>query len=136
MAIIKDDALYVYHHPEPGLYYYDIGAEWKKLTGLCMVFAVWVVNRKFAARNCDLLRLVYSRITQGFQNGYIKKKQAIDSILKDKPFSFKELSDYLEIIKWRFEPEQKYALRTFYSLAFKMNLIEYVPEIKMVEIFK
>jgi Predicted periplasmic solute-binding protein len=75
--LIGDDALYVHHHPELGLYYYDIGAEWKKLTGLCMVFAVWVVNRKFAARNCDLLKLVYSRITQGFQNGYKKRNKQL-----------------------------------------------------------
>ena len=36
---IGDDALWLYHHRNPAYYYYDIGTEWKALTGKKMVYA-------------------------------------------------------------------------------------------------
>ena len=35
--LIGDDALWLYHHPREGFYYYDLGLEWKKMTGKKMV---------------------------------------------------------------------------------------------------
>ena len=134
--LIGDDALYVYHHPEPGFYYYDIGTEWKKLTGKWMVFAVWVANRKFAAEQQDLLQLVYDRILRGFQNGYAKKAAAIRSVLPEKPFKFAELDEYLEVIRWQLGEEQLSGLRTFYALAHEMNLIDHIPEIVLADVYR
>ncbi|MCE5286599.1 MAG: menaquinone biosynthesis protein [Pelosinus sp.] len=134
--LIGDDALYVHHHPVAGLYYYDIGAEWKKFTGLCMVYAVWIVNRNFASEHQDLLLIVHERITRGFKNGYLKKRQAINSTLSDNPFSFAELDEYLEVIKWNFGTEQQEALLRFYILAQEMNLIDHVPEFALAEVFR
>lgn len=31
--LIGDDALWLYHHRQPGFFYYDLGREWKQLTG-------------------------------------------------------------------------------------------------------
>lgn len=133
--LIGDDALYVHHHPEPGLYYYDIGAEWKKLTGLCMVYAVWVVRRDFARQQSACLPLLYQRIVGGFKNGYLKKQQAIASVLKDKPFSFEELDEYLDVIRWDFGRQEQAALMRFYTLAREMNLLTQTPEITLAKIF-
>lgn len=134
--LIGDDALYVRHNPQPGLYYYDIGREWKKLTGHRMVYAVWVVNRRFAAENKALLQLAYDRINGGFKNGYRKKAAAIESVLGQKPFTFAQLEEYLEVIKWEFGPKEREALMTFYRLAHEMHLIERVPELIMAEVYK
>lgn len=134
--LIGDDALYAYHNQQEGLYYYDIGIEWKKLTGLRMVYAVWVVNQEFAKNKPELLQLVYDRVTRGFKNGYKKKSKAIHTIVYDKPFTFEQLDDYLEVIKWDFEKEHEQALLTFYRMAHDMNLIDHVPEIEIAEVFK
>jgi len=134
--LIGDDALYVHHHPQPGLYYYDIGREWKKMTGLCMVYAVWVINRKFAAESPDLLQFVYDRVTKGFKNGYAKKNQAIESVLAEKPFTFAELSEYLEVIKWSFGEAEQEALLTFYMAAHEMNLIDHVPKLALADVYR
>ena len=48
---IGDDALWLYHHPPAGLYLYDLGQEWKALTGQKMVYALWGVRREFANKN-------------------------------------------------------------------------------------
>lgn len=134
--LIGDDALYVHHHPEPGLYYYDIGREWKKLTGMKMVYAVWVVSRRFMQEEPAMLQLVYDRITRGFKNGYQKKKAAIASVLEQKPFTFEELDEYLEVIKWDFGKEEEEALRTFYQRAHAMNLIDHMPEIVLAPVYR
>ena len=125
----------MHHHQEPGIYYYDIGAEWKKLTGLCMVYAVWVVVRDFARQQPAWLPLLYQRIVGGFQNGYLKKQQAIASVLKDKPFSFTELEEYLEVIRWDFGRQEQAALMKFYTLAEEMKLLARVPEITLAKVF-
>jgi chorismate dehydratase len=132
--LIGDDALYAYHHPVKGLYYYDLGVEWKKLTGLPMVYAVWIVNRNFAATYPNLLMLVHERIVQGFKNGYLKKQKAIDSVLLQIPFSFSEIDEYLEVIKWNFGPEQQEALMKFYMLAKEMKLINHIPEFALAKV--
>ncbi|WP_177504232.1 menaquinone biosynthetic enzyme MqnA/MqnD family protein [Anaerosinus sp.] len=134
--LIGDDALYANHNHQEGLYYYDIGMEWKKLTGLRMVYAVWIINRNFAKSHADLLQLVFDRVTKGFANGYQKKKQAIEMILNHKPFSFAQLDEYLEVIKWGFSQEHQRALLIFYEMAHEMNLIDHVPKIELAEVIR
>jgi len=134
--LIGDDALYAKYHKQVGLYYYDIGAQWKKLTGLRMVYAVWVVNRKFAKKRPDLVQYTYEKVTQGFKNGYAKKRQAIESILDSKPFSFTQLDEYLDVIKWDLGQEHLEALLTFYTMAHELNLIDHVPEIEIAEVYR
>lgn len=134
--LIGDDALFVNHHHESGLYYYDIGTEWKKLTGLCMVYAVWVANRSFAQDRPRDLQVVYERIVKGFRDGYRDKSRAIAMILDQKPFSAAQLEEYLEVIKWDFAARHKQALRKFYELSFELGLIKTIPEIKMAEVIR
>lgn len=134
--LIGDDALNLYHHRKSGFYYYDIGKEWKKLTGLRMVFAVWVVHKEFARERPELVQQVYERITQGFRNGYAKKQQIIESVLDSKPFTRQQLDEYFEVIQWQFDNKEQEALRLFYSLAYEMDLIEQVPEIKIAEVHR
>jgi chorismate dehydratase len=132
--LIGDDALYVNLHRESGLYYYDLGEEWKKLTGKWMVYAVWVVNRNFAMDSPELLQLVYDRITRGFRYGYERKADAIRSILMEKPFRFAELDEYLEVIKWKLGAAQLDGLEAFYKLAHDMNLIDHIPDIEIASV--
>jgi len=134
--LIGDDALYTYYHQKSDLYYYDLGREWKKLTGLCMVYAVWVVNRRFAAEKPDLLQLVYDRIVRGFQNGCKKKKKAVETLLCDKSLSLQQSEEYLDIIQWNFGQEQQQALLTFFKMAHEKNLIDHVPKLNFAEVIR
>ena len=92
--LIGDDALWLYHHQQPELYYYDLGAEWKKLTGKKMVYALWVANKNFASEQPEMLQLVYDRIRHAFTQGLQHKKAAIESVIKDKPFTYAQLDEY------------------------------------------
>ena len=133
--LIGDDALWLYHHQQPELYYYDLGAEWKKLTGKKMVYALWVANKNFASEQPEMLQLVYDRIRQAFTQGLQHKKAAIESVIKDKPFTYAQLDEYLEpTIRWNLTDDYIDGLKTFYELAHKMNLIEHIPEIKLAAV--
>ncbi len=126
---IGDDALYEKYHKQKNLYYYDLGREWKKLTGLCMVYAVWVVRRKYAKENPDKVRKVQHYIHEGFTNGFINRQKAIAELTADKPFTPKQLDEYLHVIKWKLQEEQLVALSQFYRYAYELNLIENIPEL-------
>lgn len=133
--LIGDDALWLYHHQQPELYYYDLGAEWKKLTGKKMVYALWVANKNFASEQPEMLQLVYDRIRQAFTKGLQHKKAAIESVIKDKPFTYAQLDEYLgPTIRWNLTDDYIDGLKTFYELAHKMNLIEHIPEIKLAAV--
>ncbi|MCI7260846.1 MAG: menaquinone biosynthesis protein [Selenomonadales bacterium] len=133
--LIGDDALWLYHHQQPELYYYDLGAEWKKLTGKKMVYALWVANKNFASEQPEMLQLVYDRIRQAFTQGLQHKKAAIESVIKDKSFTYAQLDEYLgPTIRWNLTDDYIDGLKTFYELAHKMNLIEHIPEIKLAAV--
>ncbi|SDG98883.1 chorismate dehydratase [Selenomonas sp. WCT3] len=133
--LIGDDALWLYHHKQPDLYYYDLGHEWKKMTGQKMVYALWVANKTFAEQNPAMLQLVYDRIRRAFQTGMDHKKEIIESVLPHKPFTYEQLDDYLgPTIHWDLTEEYLEGLKTFYSLAHQMNLIEHIPEIKLADV--
>lgn len=133
--LIGDDALLTNHNRRPGFYYYDLGVEWKKLTGLRMVYAVWAARRDFIAQSPRLLQLIYERVTRGFQNGRQKKDKAIRMLLENGgPFTYAQLDDYLRVIQWDLGEEHLEALEIFYQYAQDLRLIERAPNIKRAEV--
>lgn len=124
---IGDDALYVKYHQQENLYYYDLGQEWKDLTGLCMVYAVWVVNRTFAQKNPSLTHDIQQYIENGFSTGFAHLDEAIKKYATEKPFTFEQLYEYLHVIKWNLFDEQLSALKLFYQYAFELKLIDEMP---------
>ena len=132
---IGDDALNLYYHQDKEkFYYYDKGMEWKKLTGRCMVYAVWAVHKDFATNYPDQLQLLYERLYKGLRHGYARKQEAINSILDTKPFTYSQLSEYLEVIKWNLTEEYLDNLMVFYKYAYEMKLIPRIPKLKLAQI--
>ena len=129
--LIGDDALHLYHNRQPGLYYYDLGREWHTLTGHSMVYAVWAVQKDFAADCPHQLELAHQRIVDGLNAGLQHKDAAINSVFAAKDFAYEVLDHYLGgIIHWDLTAEHLKSLQLFYRLAFAEGLIPAVPEIK------
>lgn len=127
---IGDDALYLYLH-EKNFLQYDLGAEWYKLTGSEMVYAVFAARKNFAETSPELLQTVYEKISAGLKEGIKNKSAAINSVLPEKNFTFDELNEYLGgVIKWDLTDEGLTALKKFYSLANKINLLEKIPDLE------
>ena len=134
--LIGDDALWLYHNRKKyDYFYYDLGREWKKMTGVGMVYATWVVNRDFVKQHHEETKMLYDRIYRGIQNGYAKKDEIIKSVLDDKPFTYDQVSVYLERIRWNLTDEYLEGLKLFYCMAHDMNLIDHRPEIEVADVY-
>ena len=128
---IGDDALQIYLHRDEKFFYFDLGREWYKMTGGQMVYAVFAAQKTFAKNSPELLKNVYEKISQGFDYGLKNKTAAINSVLDKKPFTFDELDNYLGgAIKWNLTDAGIDALKIFYELAHKINLLDEVPQIR------
>lgn len=134
VLLIGDDALFSFYNRDDRYFYYDLGRLWKELTGMCMTYAVWVVNKEFYdTRVADFVK-AYVHIYRGLHanNSYIEN--LIRDISKTSFFSYAELKDYLGIINWHFGIEQINALKKFYSLAHEIGLIMPVKRINFANI--
>ncbi len=131
--LIGDDALFVYLHKPQNFYLYDLGREWRKLTGRQMVYALWTVRKNFATENPALLKATYEKILRAFEFGIEHKNAAIKSVLPTKPFIFDELDKYLGgAIKWNLTAEGLEALKLYYKKAAALKFIAAEPELRFV----
>lgn len=146
---IGDDALWLYHHPPAGLYLYDLGQEWKALTGQKMIYALWAVRREFANKHPEQVQLIQERIHGAFQSfvrnalpgparpagGLSYRETIIRSGLDGMRFTYDQLADYLgPAVRWELSEEYMQGLQTFYTMAHEMNLIEHMPKIQFAKI--
>lgn len=131
---IGDDALWLYHHRREDLHYYDLGAEWHKLTGLGMVYSLWVANRTFSKERPEQLQLVYERLVAGMAEGIANKYATIQSVHGEKDFTFEQLEEYLQVIHWDLKEEHLKGLELFYKKAHAWNLIHHVPELHFADV--
>lgn len=136
VLFIGDDALTAYHHPLSGYHYYDLGGEWRKLTGLPMVYAVWVANRNFAARRSEALQVLYEKVTGGFAYGLAHIKQAAESLQGHFPLTTAQLVHYIGLLNYQFTPAHEQALLTFYRMAHGIELIPNIPKIEFAKVVK
>lgn len=136
VLFIGDDALHAYHHRLPGYYYYDMGAEWKSMTGLAMVYAVWVVNREFAAASPELVQMIYEQVTGAFAYGLAHLPAAAQSLTGKVAFSTQQLINYINLLNYEFTPAHEEALLTYYKLAHGLGLTPKVPEIEFAKVKK
>lgn len=131
---IGDDALWLYHHRREDLHYYDLGAEWHKLTGLGMVYSLWTANRTFAKESPEKLQLVYERLVRGMAEGIVNKYATIESVREEKDFTFQQLEEYLQVIRWDLKEEHLEGLALFYRKAHELNLINHVPKLCFADV--
>ena len=131
---IGDEALWLYHHRREDLHYYDLGAEWHKLTGFGMVYSLWVANRTFSKERPEQLQLVYERLVGGMAEGIANKYATIQSVHGEKDFTFEQLEEYLQVIHWDLKEEHLKGLELFYKKAHAWNLIHHVPELHFADV--
>ncbi|GMA97817.1 menaquinone biosynthesis protein [Pelosinus sp. IPA-1] len=136
VLFIGDDALTAYHNRVPGYYYYDLGAEWRKLTGLAMVYAVWVVNRNFSVLQAKAVQVLYEKVTGGFAYGLAHIKDAADTLRGKFPLTAAQLIHYIGLLNYQFTPAHQEALLTYYKMAHGLGLIPIVPKLEFAKVIR
>lgn len=82
---------------------YDLGSEWKKITGLPFVFAAWVSTKELPA---DFVELFNQANAMGLQH--------IDEIVKENPFDLYDLSKYYKLhLSYRLDEQKRRGMNKF-----------------------
>ncbi|MEQ1676103.1 MAG: menaquinone biosynthesis protein [Chitinophagaceae bacterium] len=85
---------------------YDLGSEWRAITGLPFVFAVWVSTKKLPDEFIAL-----------FDAANAKGLHHIDEIVRDAPYDLYDLSKYYNLhLSYQFDDRKKKALEHFLSV--------------------
>jgi len=109
VLLIGDDALRARGGLEGYRLVYDLGKEWRTLTGLPMVFATWVVRREVGAATVAELRsmLEMSLDRSLCETGLIAAER------RDVGLSELEVVEYLGYFAYRMGPDERQALEAF-----------------------
>ena len=127
--LIGDDALRAC--ARPGRYFqYDLGAEWKELTGEAMVYAVWAVRRSYAEKHPDRVAMVY----EAFKRSIIESLEQVDAIARDiarwEPFTAAFLRKYFKGLQYSFGPEYRAGFKTYLARAKKIGALDRIPKLE------
>jgi chorismate dehydratase len=105
--LIGDTALQVYlnYSEKKDFYLYDLGREWRDLTGKPMVYALWVVRRKLANFKPyeveEVSRILFQALNEGLSHLdlVVKKASEISGISEE------HLRNYYEILNYHFSED-------------------------------
>jgi chorismate dehydratase len=131
--LIGDIALKHYVNAEK-FYLYDLGVEWKKLTGKKMVYAVWAVSRIFAQEKSELCEDVFETFRKSMDYSMEHLSEIVEYAAKWEPFSPSFLLDYFRSLRFDFGKEYQEGLLLLYKLASEIGELEKVPELEFINL--
>jgi chorismate dehydratase len=113
--------------PPRGLHLYDLGREWKEMTGEGMVFAVWVVRREFAAARGALVEHVQSlfRASTAYFREHLREIAADAS--RWECFTADFLEEYFRTLFFDFNEDLRRGLSRFYLEAALLDELDSPP---------
>lgn len=133
-ALLIGDIALKYYVEAKDFYLYDLGLEWKKLTGKKMVYAVWAVNRSFADTKRDLCEYVFETFKKSIDYSTEHLTEIVEYASKWEPFTPSFLMDYFKSLRFNFGKDYQEGLLHFYRLASEIGELEKVPEIEFIDI--
>jgi chorismate dehydratase len=129
--LIGDIALKHYVNAED-FHLYDLGFEWKNLTGKKMVYAVWAVSRSFAQEKSELCENVFETFRKSMDYSIEHLSEVVEYAAKWEPFSPSFLLDYFKSLRFDFGREYQEGLSLFYKMATEIGELDTVPELKFI----
>jgi chorismate dehydratase len=128
LLLIGDEALYVLR-AEVYPYHFDLGAEWQKVTGLPMVFAVCAVRREFTAARPAAAAAVGAALLASRDDCAAHPADTAAAAAQRYDFSQRYLMEYFDKLKFGFTPEYRAGLDEFYRRAAAIGELRTVPDI-------
>ena len=102
----------------------DLGAEWNKMTGQWMSYAIWAVNKQTIARQPELV----GRIHQAFQQSKRLSLANLNPLAADAKKSLGGDTDYwrryFNVLNYDFGVPQRTGLQLYYDYALEMKLLD------------
>ncbi len=131
-ALLIGDIALKHSFNAQGLYIYDLGYEWKKLTGKKMVYAVWAVNRNFSETKSNLCEDVFEAFEKSMSYSIEHLSEIVEYAAKWEPFSPSFLTGYFRSLRFDFGPDYQEGLLYFYKMACEIQELKKVPELEFI----
>lgn len=130
MLIIGDDALKMRERLKnaPGIYRIDLAEEWKRLTGMPFVFAVWAVRKDVLRESSEAVREVFESILASKRWGLSHLSEVIAEAQTKSGLSKQVLQEYFSSLSYNWSPELEKAVRYYFELAQEAGFLERMPE--------
>ncbi len=134
--IIGDMALLAANDPHlkqmfPTMRIYDLGEEFKGLTGDIMVFALWVIRREFAERNPDGVRLVANLFRYSQDYAMAHMDELVAEALERRQLPRQAVVEHFTHIRHHFTEPYKRGLKRYFELAHKIGEVDLVPDLNV-----
>jgi chorismate dehydratase len=133
LLLIGDEALHVlrtrvYPHN------YDLGEEWRRVTGLPMVFAVCTARRDFVAARPAAAEAVGAALLASRDRCAAHPAQTAAAAALRYDFSQAFLMHYFDQLKFGFAPEYLAGLKEFYRRAAAIGELDAVPDLDVAAV--
>lgn len=130
--LIGDDAMTEEADAAP--YRYDLGELWLKKTGLPVVFAVFAVSRTAAAADPAGIMAVVDSYRASLRCLADERPELAAKAALEYPGVTRDISDYLDTLRYEFTGERKQALKYYFSAAAELGLLKEVKELEFINL--
>ncbi len=128
LLLIGDEALHLLR-VEAYPYHFDLGAEWKKVTGLPMVYAVCAARREFVAARPAAAAAVGAALLASRDVCAAQPAATAGDAAQVYDFRQAYLMEYFDKLKFGFTPEYRAGLQEFYRRSVVIGELEHVPDL-------
>jgi len=130
LLLIGDEALHILR---AGVYphSYDLGEEWRRVTGLPMVYAVCAVRREFLAERRDEAAAIEAALVASRDRCAAQPLDTAAAAAQLYDFSAAYLDHYFDQLKYGFPAEYRRGLLEFYRRAVEIGGLAAVPPLEL-----
>ncbi len=129
LLLIGDDALHVLRD-QVYPYHYDLGQEWKSVTGLPMVYAVCAARADAVAARREAIAAVGEALLASRDRCAAQPAETAAEAALRYDFNQRYLREYFDKLKFGFAPEYRAGLQEFYRRAAAVGELERVPDLQ------
>lgn len=128
LLLIGDEALHLLRF-EAYPHHFDLGAEWKSVTGLPMVYAVCAARREFVADRPAAAEAVGASLLASRDTCAAQPAATATDAAQVYDFNQAYLMEYFDKLKFGFTPEYRAGLEEFYRRAAAIGELDHVPNL-------
>ncbi len=133
-ALLIGDIALKYYVDTKDFYLYDLGAEWKKITGDKMVYAVWAVSRSFAETQAGTVEYIFDIFKKSMDYSMLHLSEIAEYAARWESFSSSFLMDYFKTLRFDFGKESQEGLLHFFRMASEIGELETAPELEFIHL--